>query len=128
MGGARRTDAHGIGLGAPLATRAPRIHVDAGRADARTSRFELEFVLGVEIHLHDLGRVQSEVARVCVDHVAGIAARRHARQIGVLDALEDIGADADATRDGDQILPRALARIAQDRAESKVVSHVGPLL
>ena len=46
-----------------------------------------------------------------------------------MDAVfEDIGADADATRDGDQILPRALARIAQDRAESKVVSHVGPLL
>ncbi len=37
--------ADNLRFGAPLATRAPRIHVDAGRTDARTSRFELEFVL-----------------------------------------------------------------------------------
>ena len=71
----------------------------------------------VEIHTRDVGGVEPDQFRICVHHVARIAARRQAGKIIVLEGAEDVGADAQPTSGRLHVVALPLARFAQYGAE-----------
>ena len=85
---------------------------------------DLERVGGVQVHARDLGGVEPHQTRVGVDHVTGVAARRHAREILRLDGAEDVGADPQPSGRGAHFHSFMLARFLQDSAEGQLRCHV----
>ena len=82
-----------------------------------TGATNLISVCVVEIHTRDVGRIETDQLRICVHHVARIAARGQTGKIIILKGAEDVGADAQPTSGRLHVVALPLARFAQYGAE-----------
>ena len=98
-----------------------RRHVETSRANILTSSLDLVLILLRQIGIDEIRGIEAQIPRICVDHIARIAARGHVGQVPRLNRLQNIGANAQLAGDGHQIFARTLARLTQNIAEIRFV-------
>ena len=110
-----------------LRARAPArraAHVEAGRLGLVAGAAHLIGIGLVQVHAGQLRGIESHEPRVGVHHVARVPARRHAREVVLLDGAQDVGADAQAPGRRREVEAAPLACLAQYRSETHLCRHV----